>query len=191
MAAPFKWFQNPNTITITFNIEQYGKKTVDNIEVLVSNNSIQAGIKGSTPLICQGTLSAPVKSSKWELKGNVVVIQMEKVNKGRWNSLFAVTPSTTSKVMVKVLFDYDAADPLELSIRENDIIHVLSEDASGWWKGECNGVVGLFPHNFVEKIEAPETPSQPEEAEADAPQEDDSQVCLFGSFSTKKMITIT
>ena len=42
--------------------------------------------------------------------------------------------SDTNKVVL-VLHDYDSQDPVELTIREGDIIDVITEDQSGWWKG--------------------------------------------------------
>lgn len=51
-------------------------------------------------------------------------------------------------------FDYDALDPVELSIREGQVIENVTTDESGWWKGTLNGQTGLFPHNFVVAIDA-------------------------------------
>jgi hypothetical protein len=53
-----------------------------------------------------------------------------------------------------VTFDYDALDPVELTIREGQVIENVSTDESGWWKGTLNGQTGLFPHNFVVAIDA-------------------------------------
>lgn len=52
-----------------------------------------------------------------------------------------------------VVYDYDSEAPNELTIRENDIVTVITEDPSGWWKGELNGTVGLFPSNFAQPYE--------------------------------------
>ncbi|XP_011049336.1 PREDICTED: SH3 domain-containing kinase-binding protein 1 isoform X3 [Acromyrmex echinatior] len=58
------------------------------------------------------------------------------------------------KEMCRVLFPYEAANEDELTLVEGDTIIILSKDApdKGWWKGELNGQVGLFPDNFVEVI---------------------------------------
>lgn len=56
---------------------------------------------------------------------------------------------SAEKLYVRALADYSAQDDNELSLYENDTIHVLRKDPSGWWEGDCNGRVGWFPSNFV------------------------------------------
>ncbi|KAL6066288.1 Signal transducing adapter molecule 2 [Balamuthia mandrillaris] len=56
--------------------------------------------------------------------------------------------------LVRALYDYEAMDPDELTLRENDIICVLSKDPSGWWKGQCNGRIGMFPSNYTEPCDS-------------------------------------
>ncbi|KAJ2560043.1 formin-binding protein [Coemansia sp. RSA 1933] len=59
---------------------------------------------------------------------------------------------------VKVLYDYDAENDKELSIREGDVISVLAVSADGWWEGERTdrntgrSVQGIFPSNFSDPI---------------------------------------
>lgn len=52
----------------------------------------------------------------------------------------------------KALYAYDAQDTDELSFNADDVIEILSEDASGWWFGRLRGREGMFPGNYVEKI---------------------------------------
>ncbi|XP_078526236.1 unconventional myosin-If [Lissotriton helveticus] len=52
----------------------------------------------------------------------------------------------------KALYQYVGQDVDELSFNVNDIIDILIEDASGWWKGRLHGKEGLFPGNYVQKI---------------------------------------
>jgi myosin-1 len=52
----------------------------------------------------------------------------------------------------KALYDYDARDVDELSLREGDIVDILQEHDGGWWRGKLKGKEGLFPANYVEKI---------------------------------------
>ncbi|KAG2471456.1 proto-oncogene vav-like isoform X1 [Polypterus senegalus] len=49
-------------------------------------------------------------------------------------------------------YDFSARDRTELSLREGDIIKIISKKGmQGWWKGEVYGKVGLFPPNYVEE----------------------------------------
>uniref|UniRef100_A0A4W4HEA4 Osteoclast-stimulating factor 1 n=1 Tax=Electrophorus electricus TaxID=8005 RepID=A0A4W4HEA4_ELEEL len=62
------------------------------------------------------------------------------------------------KEFCKVLFQYDAQNEDELSIKEGDIVTIISKECAdaGWWLGELNGKQGVFPDNFV-KLFIPET----------------------------------
>ncbi|XP_072038489.1 LOW QUALITY PROTEIN: nostrin-like [Amphiura filiformis] len=52
----------------------------------------------------------------------------------------------------RVLYDYDGQEEEELIIRENDVINLYEKDEDGWWRGELNGAVGIFPGSYVEEI---------------------------------------
>ncbi|NXX47957.1 VAV protein, partial [Tricholaema leucomelas] len=52
----------------------------------------------------------------------------------------------------KARYDFSARDRTELSLREGDVVRVLSRKGPpGWWKGEIYGRVGWFPANYVEE----------------------------------------
>jgi hypothetical protein len=53
----------------------------------------------------------------------------------------------------RALYDYDAEDDTELTIKEGDILHVVSE-TDGWYYGtrKADGKQGNFPSNFVEPV---------------------------------------
>jgi hypothetical protein len=54
----------------------------------------------------------------------------------------------------KALYDYEAQSDLELSFQEDDLITIIEKDASGWWHGELNGKVGVFPAaDWVEEVD--------------------------------------
>ena len=53
-------------------------------------------------------------------------------------------------VKVKVIFDYDATQPDELTIKVGDVISDVRKQPGGWWEGVLNGRKGVFPDNFVE-----------------------------------------
>ena len=49
------------------------------------------------------------------------------------------------------LYDYTAQAAGDLTFRAGDVITVYEKtDANGWWKGELNGVMGVFPGNYVQ-----------------------------------------
>uniref|UniRef100_A0A8C5U5K4 Myosin IF n=1 Tax=Malurus cyaneus samueli TaxID=2593467 RepID=A0A8C5U5K4_9PASS len=52
----------------------------------------------------------------------------------------------------RALYQYLGQDVDELSFNEGEVIDILLEDASGWWKGRLHGREGLFPGNYVQKI---------------------------------------
>ncbi|XP_046574463.1 SH3 domain-containing kinase-binding protein 1-like isoform X2 [Haliotis rubra] len=64
-----------------------------------------------------------------------------------------------------VRFSYTAEQPDELSLKEGETISVIDTklEDEGWWKGEANGRVGVFPDNFVELLpeEAPKPKKPP------------------------------
>ncbi|XP_070491973.1 intersectin-1 isoform X2 [Chironomus tepperi] len=67
------------------------------------------------------------------------------------------TPLSSSKIdlheavidKVQAMYPYRALNDDELSFEPDDIISVTSRDEPDWWKGELNGITGLFPSNYV------------------------------------------
>ena len=53
-----------------------------------------------------------------------------------------------------VVHPYQAIDQDELSLTKGEIITILSKNTAdkGWWKGDIDGKVGIFPDNFVKMI---------------------------------------
>ncbi|XP_069559167.1 CD2-associated protein isoform X1 [Brachyistius frenatus] len=56
-----------------------------------------------------------------------------------------------AKEYCKVTFGFEGSNEDELTLKEGDIIQVLSKDTGepGWWRGEIGGKDGVFPDNFV------------------------------------------
>ncbi|XP_029313737.1 SH3 domain-containing kinase-binding protein 1 isoform X2 [Cottoperca gobio] len=66
--------------------------------------------------------------------------------------------------LCKVLFPYEAQNEDELSLKEGEIINIITKECAdaGWWKGEIGGRQGVFPDNFVKLLEAEkERPKKP------------------------------
>jgi hypothetical protein len=57
------------------------------------------------------------------------------------------------KGKAKALYDYAAAEAGELPFKKGDVLSVTMVDESGWWEGEFNGAVGLFPGNHVQMLD--------------------------------------
>jgi Variant SH3 domain len=64
----------------------------------------------------------------------------------------------------KALFDCTADDIGELSFKEGDVlVDVVNSAEDGWYEGRVEGstVRGLFPYNYVEKLDEPTASSEP------------------------------
>ncbi|XP_076590180.1 1-phosphatidylinositol 4,5-bisphosphate phosphodiesterase gamma-2 isoform X2 [Chaetodon auriga] len=54
---------------------------------------------------------------------------------------------------VKAVYSYQAVRPDELSFSKGALIHNVSKENNGWWKGDHGGKVQLFfPSNYVEEV---------------------------------------
>jgi len=49
-------------------------------------------------------------------------------------------------------YEYTATEKDELSILPGDTITVILRHDDGWWKGELNGKIGLFPSSYVHEL---------------------------------------
>ncbi|CAL1262749.1 unnamed protein product [Larinioides sclopetarius] len=83
-------------------------------------------------------------------------------------------PSTERISVCQAVYDYEATCDEELSFFEGQIIKILRKNVcdvdDGWWEGELDGQIGLFPSLVVEELKengepiTPETPLSPPEA---------------------------
>lgn len=58
-----------------------------------------------------------------------------------------LTGKKNTPIKARVLFDYKKAADDELTLTVNDIVTVLDKnfEDEGWWRGELNGRIGVFP----------------------------------------------
>ncbi|KAK9887107.1 hypothetical protein WA026_020555 [Henosepilachna vigintioctopunctata] len=70
------------------------------------------------------------------------------------------TPVSTTRIQQEIVLDkvvalypYTAGNPDELSFNKDDIISVTAREEEAWWRGELNGVSGLFPSNYVTPLQ--------------------------------------
>ena len=74
---------------------------------------------------------------------------------GGGNPRNADVPSWVPKNFIEkvtAIYDYNADKEDELSFTEGAIIYVLKKNDDDWWEGVMDGITGLFPGNYVEKI---------------------------------------
>ncbi|KAF7660202.1 hypothetical protein LDENG_00286080 [Lucifuga dentata] len=84
----------------------------------------------------------------------------------------------------KVLFPYEAQNEDELSIKEGEIVNIITKECAdaGWWMGEIGGRQGVFPDNFVKLLipevekERPKKPPPPSAPSAKHTTEKKSEV---------------
>lgn len=92
--------------------------------------------------------------------------EMDKANEGKAPETMKTEPDSKAKgrEQCKVLFPYEAQNEDELSIKEGDIVNIITKECAdaGWWKGEIGGRQGVFPDNFVKLLEVEkERPKKP------------------------------
>ncbi|GFX03404.1 nostrin [Trichonephila clavipes] len=70
--------------------------------------------------------------------------------------LYANVPShcngVSSLIQCRALYDYEAKLSDELTLHPGDIIILVQKTEDGWWQGELNGNMGVFPSTYVEEL---------------------------------------
>eukprot|EP00727_Mastigamoeba_balamuthi_P005202 m51a1_g14680 hypothetical protein (566) ;mRNA; f:69920-73695 len=157
----FRWQQTPSTLLVSF--PGPASRSRDDIDIALTPASIRAGIKGFLPS-CEGAFYAQVKpqTARFGFKYATVaggetfpniVVAVEKAQAAVWPSVFGGASAGPAELKrMRALYDYAATEPHELSMKEGDTLVVVTENPSGWWQGELNGVVGTFPSNFTEQV---------------------------------------
>jgi sorting nexin-9/18/33 len=72
----------------------------------------------------------------------------------------------------RVAFPFDATNDVELQFDVGQIVEVTRDDVGGgWWEGQLNGQIGLFPEQYVERIgdDEPMEYEEPDETRAAPP----------------------
>ena len=106
--------------------------------------------------------SSAVPAPRAELSGTTTEVQeapSQPVPSG-------TTAATVSRV--RALFDFQPSEPGELQFRKGDVIAVLESVYKDWWKGSLRGQTGIFPLNYVEKLQDPTQDELRKEAQMEA-----------------------
>ncbi|XP_077365279.1 SH3 domain-containing kinase-binding protein 1 isoform X2 [Festucalex cinctus] len=108
-----------------------------------------------------------------KLRPRSVDIDAEGDKVGEWKTASSAAPDNMKgdpdgrakgRELCKVLFPYEAQNEDELTIKEGEIIAIITKECAdtGWWMGEAGGRQGVFPDNFVKLLEAEkERPKKP------------------------------
>ncbi|XP_052830492.1 intersectin-1-like [Octopus bimaculoides] len=59
------------------------------------------------------------------------------------------TPDHHPVEQVTCMYPYTAQNSDELTFQKDDVINVINKDDPDWWKGDLNGMIGVFPSNYV------------------------------------------
>jgi signal transducing adaptor molecule len=108
--------------------------------------------------------SSGQKSSAAELSGTPTVTESQPAVSQPVPS--GTTAATVSRV--RALFDFQPSEPGELQFRKGDVIAVLESVYKDWWKGSLRGQTGIFPLNYVEKLQDPTPDELRKEAQMEA-----------------------
>lgn len=76
------------------------------------------------------------------------------------------TAATVSRV--RALYDFVPSEQGELQFRKGDVIAVIESVYKDWWKGSLRGQTGIFPLNYVEKLQDPTQEDLQKEAQMEA-----------------------
>ena len=136
--------------------------TPADVDVVVTQGSLRAGIRSTGENVCDGSLFSQIKSNaayygiKTFASGTTaVVLVLEKARPGEdWPMLFSEGAPENQRIWrvictVQTFSEYAGTDPTELSFPNQAIIKVLAQDPSGWWTGFYEGALGNLPSNFV------------------------------------------
>lgn len=78
------------------------------------------------------------------------------MKKRSWISSYLTTTLFTDGSWAKAIYDYEACSKEELSFITGTLIRILRKDENGiddgFWEGELNGKVGVFPSIVVEEL---------------------------------------
>jgi hypothetical protein len=49
-------------------------------------------------------------------------------------------------------FDYKCMRNDELNLKQGDTIEIIEKRTDGWWRGQLNNSIGLFPSTYVKEV---------------------------------------
>ncbi|CAD6580443.1 MAG: ESCRT-0 subunit protein hse1 [Tremellales sp. Tagirdzhanova-0007] len=80
----------------------------------------------------------------------------------------ADVPDLNLATRVRALYTFASAELGELNFERGDVIKVLDRGFKEWWRGACNGKIGIFPVTYVEAMPEPSPRELQDEAQEEA-----------------------
>ena len=139
------------------------KQRITDYDRQKEEEELQMALKLSIQDKPQPSTSAP-KTNAAELSGTSTAVQAQPAPSQPVPS--GTTAATVSRV--RALFDFQPSEPGELQFRKGDVIAVLESVYKDWWKGSLRGQTGIFPLNYVEKLQDPTQEELQKEAQMEA-----------------------
>ncbi|KAF6103358.1 FCH and double SH3 domains 2 [Phyllostomus discolor] len=163
-----------------------GEEFEDNMDVFDDSSSSPSGTLRNYPLTCKVVysykarnkvgqvgyvpekyLQFPASSSLLSMLQSLAALDSRSHTSSNSTEAELVSGSLNgdaSVCFVKALYDYEGQTDDELSFPEGAIIRILNkenQDDDGFWEGEFNGRVGVFPSVLVEELSASENGDTP------------------------------
>jgi len=141
-----RWWSNTHGVNMPMAWPQF-----EEYNVKPSKTAANGGSKPATSLHNSGYASQPESNG---VRGGESNPFDDGDGEEEWDDGGAVLVDNGEKgVPVRALYDYEAAEPDELTFKSGDEFEKLEdEDEQGWCKGRKDNRVGLYPANYVEPL---------------------------------------
>ncbi|NWR35502.1 FCSD2 protein, partial [Tachuris rubrigastra] len=161
-------------VVYSYKASQPDELTIEEHEVLevIEDGDMEDWVKarnkaGQVGYVPEKYLQFPTSSSLLSMLQSLAALDSRSHTSNNSTEVDLVSGSLngdSSVCFVKALYDYEGQTDDELSFPEGAIIRILNkenQDDDGFWEGEFNGRVGVFPSVLVEELTASENGETP------------------------------